>query len=67
MDFINDQSAINYGLGYEECNQIMMHNPDAYESNGRSKYPEMLQQNIEKYFFLSPQELDYDHIYSTLN
>ena len=65
LEFINDQSAINSGLGYEECNQIMMHNPDAYEVSGKPKYPESLQQNIEKYFFLSETELNYDQMQST--
>ena len=61
-DFINDKKAVQCGLGYEECNSVMLHNPDAYDSNGYSKYPDDLKQCINKYFFLTPEELDYDRI-----
>ena len=61
-DFINDPEANNAGLGYEECNEIMMHNPEAYNSDESAKYPEKLTEMIKKYFFLDSAELDYNNI-----
>tara|TARA_R110000782_G_scaffold190917_5_gene280743 strand:+ start:242 stop:1213 length:972 start_codon:yes stop_codon:yes gene_type:complete len=60
LDFINDKEAYEAGLGYEECNNIMNHHSEAYESDGSSKYPDKLTQMINKYFFLNQDELDYD-------
>jgi hypothetical protein len=60
LDFINDPEAIGAGLGYEECNEIMMHDPTKYDENGNSKDPENLIKMINKYFFLSKEEIDYD-------
>jgi len=62
LDFINDDGAINAGLGYEECNGIMMHKEDAYDENGNSLDPKELKKYIKKYFFLSKQELDYNDV-----
>jgi hypothetical protein len=60
LDFINDKEAYDVGLGYEECNNIMNHCPDAYGPDDSPKYPDKLAQMINKYFFLSQDELDYD-------
>ena len=65
LDFINDSYALEVGLGYEECNSIMMHNPDAYDSNGQSKYPEELSHMISKYFYSSNDDIDYNNMRST--
>lgn len=62
--FIQDPAAIECGLGYEECNNIMMHREEAYDDSGYSLYPEELRENINKYFFLSQEELDYQNIKS---
>jgi hypothetical protein len=62
LDFINDQEAIDAGLGYEECGGIMMHKKDAFDENGYSKNPEKLKEIIKKYMFLTKEELDYDEI-----
>lgn len=59
-DFINDPQAIEAGLGYEECNEIMMHDPTKYDEDSFSKDPENLIRMINKYFFLSKEEVDYD-------
>tara|TARA_R100000008_G_scaffold21543_1_gene11346 strand:+ start:25497 stop:26444 length:948 start_codon:yes stop_codon:yes gene_type:complete len=59
-DFINDPEARRVGMGYEECNDIMNHNPDAYGPDGFPLFPEELKSMINKYFFLSKEELDYD-------
>tara|TARA_R110000751_G_scaffold170357_2_gene276997 strand:- start:128 stop:1084 length:957 start_codon:yes stop_codon:yes gene_type:complete len=62
LDFINDKEARNSGLGYEECNNIMKHNPDAYDSDGNALNKEELSRIIEKYLFLSKNEINYDKI-----
>ena len=62
LDFINDSEAISSGLGYEECQNIMMHKKDAYDEDGNAKYPDKLKQMINKHFILSKKEFDYDKI-----
>jgi len=62
MDFINDPEAISAGLGYEECNKIMVHDPNKYDENGFSKEPQKLIEMIKKYFLLTEGELSYDKI-----
>ncbi len=61
-EFINDKEAYRVGVGYEECNNIMPHNPSAYDESGFAKYPEKLLENVNKYFFLNDSELPYDGI-----
>jgi len=60
LDFINDREAIEAGLGYEECNKVMLHDPTKYDDNGYSKNPQKLIEMIKKHFFLTKEELDYD-------
>ena len=62
LDFMNDEEAKQAGLGYEECSNIMMHNPDAYDENGNCKNPARLKKIVEKYLFLSNDELGYENI-----
>jgi hypothetical protein len=62
LHFITDPEALEAGLGYEECNQIMMHNPNAYDPEGFCKDPERLSKVVKKYLFLSNKELNYDII-----
>lgn len=62
LDFINDPECIESGLGYEECNKIMMHNPKAYDQLNIPLHPEKLSQCIKKYFYLSESELNYNTI-----
>lgn len=61
LDFINDSHAKAVGLGYEECNNIMNHNTEAYDGNF-SKHPEELAEQILKYFYTNKEELDYSEI-----
>ena len=61
LDFINDVEAINAGLGYEECNNIMMHKPEAYKDH-LPKDAHSLINVIRKYLFLSEEELNYDSL-----
>ncbi|MDA7494518.1 hypothetical protein N8467_00470 [bacterium] len=64
MEFLNDKEAYEVGLGYEECNNIMNHNPEAYTKDGIAKYPEKLAQKIEKYFYLTEIEMNYNKLKS---
>ena len=62
LDFIKDEEAKNAGLGYEECNKIMVHREDRYDENGFSTMPDQLVAMINKHFFLNDEELDYNDI-----
>jgi len=62
LDFVNDQEAFEAGLGYEECNDIMNHNSDAYDLNGFCKDHDRLRKVIQKHLFLSDEELNYNDI-----
>jgi hypothetical protein len=62
LDFIHDPEALDAGLGYEECNEIMMHDSNKYDDEGYSKNPEKLIKIIKKYFLLTKKELNYDKI-----
>jgi len=61
LDFINDQEAIEAGLGYEECGNIMLHRKEAFDENGFAISPK-LEFFIKKYFFSNNEELNYDNI-----
>jgi len=61
-EFVNDKEAYEAGLGYEECNNIMQHNPEAYDEDGYIKDPDRLTSVVNKYLFLSKEELDYDEM-----
>ena len=61
LEFINDNKAKSVGLGYEECNNIMNHDPNAFNCN-YAKYPKDLAEQILKYFYSTKEELDYDNI-----
>jgi hypothetical protein len=61
LEFINDKEAREAGLGYEECANIMNHNPDAYNGNF-VKDPDKLAFYVSKYFFSNSKEINYDSI-----
>lgn len=62
LQFIRDPDFINSGIGYEESNNILPHNKAAYDENGMPLDPEGMKKLINKYFFLTKQELDYDNM-----
>tara|TARA_R100000808_G_C2149493_1_gene157899 strand:+ start:1855 stop:2814 length:960 start_codon:yes stop_codon:yes gene_type:complete len=62
LDFVHDKDASDAGMGYEECNNVMMHNKDAYDENELPLNPDSLKKNINKYFFLNKGDLDYNNI-----
>lgn len=67
LDFINDQEAIDAGLGYEEIHNVMMHKNNMYENDVFSRDPERLKRVILKYLFSNSGELNYDNIAHTYN
>lgn len=62
LEFINDSEAVDCGLGYEECNNIMNHKKEAYDENDFPIKSKELIKKINKYFFLNNNELDYEKI-----
>ena len=64
--FILDPEALEAGLGYEECNKIMLHKADVYE-NSFPKNAEKLKEMINKYFYLSNSDMDYSKIICQIN
>jgi hypothetical protein len=62
-DFIKDPVAQQSGLGYEECNSVMNHDPAMYES-GFCKNPEQLADQVKKHFYSNNTELNYEEIKS---
>ena len=62
LDIINDPHAKKIGLGYEECGNVMMHDPKAYDTEGNSLYPLELREYIKNKLFLNNSLLDYSTI-----
>ena len=61
MDIINDPVAHRLGLGYEECNGIMMHDPRLFTPKGHAMQPG-LKDYIRDKLFLPESILNYSHI-----
>lgn len=61
LDFIEDPEAYEAGLGYEEHQEIMVHNKESY-TMGIPNNPSKLVSTIKKYLFLSDKELDHSSI-----
>jgi hypothetical protein len=63
VDSVHDimKGGHQYGLGYEECQQILMHDKDKYDENGFCTDP-MLKDYIRDNLFLSTDKLDYNTI-----
>ena len=55
--------GIKYGMGYEELQEIVMHNPDLYDENGYSK-DDRLSGYIRDNLFLSQQQFNYSQMNS---
>ncbi len=58
---IEDPEAKESGFGYEECQDILLHNPNCYE-NGFCKEPERLKKFITANIYLPKEALDYEAI-----
>ena len=64
---MNDPEAKKAGLGYHNhpnapLESRMQYDLNAYNEDNTAKYPELLKKIIQKYFFLTKEELDYDKI-----
>lgn len=56
-----DEEGKRLGFGYEECNKICMHDPNAFDEEGYAKYPELvdfLKDNI----FIQDELFDYNNV-----
>ena len=51
------------GFGYEECNGVLIHDPDQYDANGFCRN-EKLQEFLKDNMFLKKEQLDYDNVKS---
>ena len=65
LPIINDPVGKQLGLGYEEWCNLMLHDPDAYDSNGHAIH-DGLKAFIKDKFFLKPNLLDYGTIKNQL-
>lgn len=63
-EIINDPKAREVGLGYEERTGVLRHDPQLYTAEGHCKNNK-LKDYIKDKLFLSPDQLDYDHILNT--
>tara|TARA_R110002012_G_scaffold65339_2_gene171246 strand:+ start:498 stop:1439 length:942 start_codon:yes stop_codon:yes gene_type:complete len=61
---VEDPEARKVGLGYEELGNVLMHDPELYTVDGHAKN-ENLKEYIKNNLFLKPNQLDYNHIYSS--
>lgn len=60
-EITNDPKAREVGLGYEELNNVLMHDPDLYTDQGHAKNDE-LKTYIKNNLFLKNEQLRYNHI-----
>lgn len=58
---IKDPEMDSSGMGYEECNNIFLHNKNCYE-NGECKDKERLKKFIKSNFFLNKKQFNYDNV-----
>jgi hypothetical protein len=62
MDAVNSQEAKECGFGYEECQNILIHDESKFDENGFSKNPERLKKFLLEGFYLSKEEFSYENI-----
>lgn len=60
-DLIADPEIKEVGVGYEECQNILMHDPSKFDENGYSKDPERLRKFLMN-FYLPDANFRYDLI-----
>lgn len=60
----NNEKAIKLGLGYEECENIVNHDPSQYDENGFCKNDE-LKHYIKENLYLNNDQLNFSNIKST--
>ena len=62
FDIINNPEALECGFGYEECQNILNHSPELYNSDGFVEDPNRLRNFISENIYLSESEFDYNKI-----
>ncbi len=60
-ELIMNDDGKRLGMGYEEAQNVFMHDPDCYDENGFAKNPE-LKAFIKKNLFVPPTIVDYDQL-----
>lgn len=61
-DIVADPEAKAVGLGYEECQGVLMHDPTKFDADGYAIDPEPLKKFIIDNFYLPPSHFRYDLI-----
>ena len=67
LEWMNDPEAKKAGLGYHNhpnapLESRMQYDLNAYNKDNTAKYPDLLKNIMQKYFFLTKEELDYNKI-----
>lgn len=62
LNLISNPEAKESGLGYEECQNILPHDPSKYNEDGSCKDPERLKKFIKDNLFLNELYLNYKNI-----
>ncbi|MCX6779055.1 MAG: hypothetical protein NTU97_02395 [Candidatus Magasanikbacteria bacterium] len=60
LDIIADKEGIECGFGYEECQNILMHDKTQFDKNGYAKQPGRLRNFILKNLYLPYESFDYE-------
>jgi hypothetical protein len=63
-EIIADPEALECGMGYEECQGILMHDETKYNDRGYAHNPSRLNDFIKNNIYLTKESLDYDNINS---
>lgn len=66
-NIISDPEAYECGFGYEECQNILSHNPQKYLEDGSCIDPDRLKIFLQKNVFLTNDYLDYEQIVSNFS
>ncbi len=62
FDIINDPEALPSGFGYEECQNILMHNPDKFDAEGYAAEPDRLKKFLQENIYLPETHFNYNSI-----
>lgn len=61
-EIIADAEGRASGFGYEECQQICVHDGGCYQEDGDVKDPERLARFIRQNLYLTPKQFDYEQV-----
>ena len=62
-EIIADPEAKALGLGFEECQSMMMHDPECYDQSGQHKFPPRLFRYIRDNLYLPSEGFDYNEVW----